>query len=127
MYMLFWVLQRIIISLILILCMHYIYIFLKTNLTTPKTKDLVNQPREQYKEIYEKININKHGSSPNNSEKNVDNSQDKTSVMKDELKSYLKDLKHSNNNSTMSTNSTLPTNITSHDINSRGDSNFSTY
>ncbi len=126
--MLFWVLQRIIISLILILCMHYIYIFLKTNLTTPKTKDLVNQPREQYKEIYEKININKHMDSPNNSEKNVENSHDKMSVMKDELKNYLKDLKHSNKNSMLPSNhSTLSNNITSHDINSRGDSNFSAY
>ena len=56
MYMIFWVLQRIIISIVLILCTHYIFIFLKTNLTVPKTRDLVNQPREKYKEIYEKIN-----------------------------------------------------------------------
>ena len=79
MYMIFWVLQRIIISIVLILCAHYIFIFLKTNLTVPKTRDLVNQPREKYKEIYEKINKdNKKTTS------DADNGK-----MKDELKNYL--------------------------------------
>ncbi len=85
MYMIFWILQRIIISLVLILCAHYIFIFLKTNLTTPKTRDLVNQPREQYKEMYEKINNNEKYEPPKD-----DNS------MKNELKNYLKNLKQSN-------------------------------
>ena len=84
MYMIFWILQRIIVSLVLILCAHYIFIFLKTNLTTPKTKDLVNQPREKYKEMYEKINVV-------NEQKSKD-----THSMKNELKNYLKDLKKSN-------------------------------
>ena len=83
MYMIFWILQRIIVSLVLILCAHYIFIFLKTNLTTPKTKDLVNQPREKYKEMYEKINVVNEKSNDNHS-------------MKNELKNYLKDLKKSN-------------------------------
>ena len=85
MYMIFWILQRIIVSLVLILCAHYIFIFLKTNLTTPKTRDLVNQPREKYKEMYEKINKIQ--------EKEVEVS---SNSMKDELKNYLKDLKKSN-------------------------------
>jgi len=85
MYMIFWILQRIIVSLVLILCAHYIFIFLKTNLTTPKTRDLVNQPREKYKEMYEKINKIQ--------EKEIEVS---SNSMKDELKNYLKDLKKSN-------------------------------
>lgn len=94
MYMIFWVLQRIIISIVLILCAHYIFIFLKTNLTVPKTRDLVNQPREKYKEIYEKINKdNKKTTS------DADNGK-----MKDELKNYLKDLKKNADNSTSSSN-----------------------
>jgi len=98
MYMIFWILQRIIVSLILILCAHYIYIFLKTNLTTPKTRDLVNHPREKYKEMYEKIN-------------NVNDSTDTKTTdtqMKNELKNYLKDLKNtssSNDNTNGSDNS----------------------
>ena len=76
MYMIFWVLQRIIISIVLILCVHYIFIFLKTNLTVPKTRDLVNQPREKYKEIYEQINTNnKMSPSSTDSGSNADNSK----------------------------------------------------
>lgn len=108
MYMIFWILQRIIISLVLILCAHYIYIFLKNNLTTPKTRDLVNQPREKYKEMYEKINQNIYGSSSgnNNNSNNNNNNNGNSSInsnnnqtkMKNELKNYLKDLKKSNDN-----------------------------
>ena len=105
MYMIFWILQRIIISLVLILCAHYIYIFLKTNLTTPKTRDLVNLPREKYKEMYEKINKNIY-SSDSHYKGNSDNSGDANNInntsqskMKNELKNYLKDLKKSNDNS----------------------------
>jgi len=103
--MIFWILQRIIISLVLILCAHYIFIFLKTNLTTPKTRDLVNQPREKYKEMYEKINNNEKYSPPTDD-----------SSMKNELKNYLKDLKKSNSDNTIPTFE-----------NPTSDSNFSTY
>jgi ABC-type bacteriocin/lantibiotic exporter with double-glycine peptidase domain len=93
--MIFWILQRIIISLVLILCAHYIYIFLKNNLTTPKTRDLVNQPREKYKEMYEKINKSVYSNIVSDvSDVKTEQSQSK---MKNELKNYLKDLKKSNN------------------------------
>ena len=39
--MLFWIIQNIIISIILIMSIHYTYLYFKTNLTVPKTKDLV--------------------------------------------------------------------------------------
>jgi len=111
MYMIFWILQRIIISLVLILCAHYIYIFLKTNLTTPKTRDLVNLPREKYKEMYEKINKNIYPSD-SHIKGNGDNRDDGSNInnasqskMKNELKNYLKDLKKSNNNNSALNNS----------------------
>ena len=50
--MLLWIVQQIIISVVLIVTVHYIYIFFKNNLTVPKTKDLVKKPTEQYKKIY---------------------------------------------------------------------------
>ena len=106
MYMIFWILQRIIVSLVLILCAHYIFIFLKTNLTTPKTRDLVNQPREKYKEMYEKINKIQ--------EKEVKVS---SNSMKDELKNYLKDLKKSN----------TPTENTVSFTSTQENSNYSSY
>ena len=54
--MLLWIVQQIIISVVLIVTVHYIYIFFKNNLTVPKTKDLVKKPTEQYKKIYSSIN-----------------------------------------------------------------------
>ena len=74
--MLFWIIQQTIISVVLIISIHYIYIFFKNNLTIPKTKDLVNRPTEQYKKIYNSLNKNK----------------EKSKEMKDELKNYLKTL-----------------------------------
>ena len=84
--MIFWIIQQTIISIILIISVHYIYIFFKNNLTVPKTKDLVNKPTEQYKKIYSSLNNNKED----------------TKEMKNELKNYLKTLsskKNQNNKS----------------------------
>ena len=80
--MLFWIIQQTIISIVLIISVHYIYIFFKNNLTIPKTKDLVNKPTEQYKQIYNSI------------KKNKENSQE----MKKELKNYLKTLQSKKKN-----------------------------
>ena len=74
--MLFWIIQQTIISVVLIISVHYIYIFFKNNLTIPKTKDLVNKPREQYKKIYSSLKKSKEDSKE----------------MKTELKNYLKTL-----------------------------------
>ena len=74
--MLFWIIQQTIISVVLIISVHYIYIFFKNNLTIPKTKDLVNKPTEQYKKIYSSLKKNKED----------------TKEMKNELKNYLKNL-----------------------------------
>lgn len=70
-----------IISLVLIILVHSLYNFLKTNLTIPKIKDLVNKPDIGYKEIYQTIQ------KQNNSGK--DNNDDN---MKNELKKYLQTL-----------------------------------
>ena len=80
--MFFWIIQQTIISIVLIISVHYIYIFFKNNLTVPKTKDLVNKPTEQYKKIYSSLNNNKEN----------------TKEMKNELKNYLKTLSSSKKN-----------------------------
>jgi hypothetical protein len=87
--MLFLIIKQTIISIILILVMHYIYDYFKNNLTIPKVKDLVNKPKEQYREIYESIKINIKRESNENTENN-DN-------MKSELKKYLKELSKTQN------------------------------
>jgi len=75
--MIFSIIQTTILSIILIALIHYIYIFLKENLTTPKIKDLVNKPMEQYNDIYNDLERVQENN-------NVD--------MKGELQNYLKTL-----------------------------------
>ena len=75
--MLLWVIKQVTMSLVLIAAIHYIYVFFKSNLTTPKVKDLVNKPKKQYEEIYRAMAGEKR--EPGNR-------------MKAELQSYLKGL-----------------------------------
>jgi len=102
--MLFWICQQIVLSIILILSLHYSYLFFKNNLTIPKTIDMIKKPVHQYKDIYSSIQKNKQ----------------KNETMKNELKSYLKNLSSKKNNET-----SKPVN----DIKSADnfDSNFSTF
>ena len=84
--MFFWILKQIVISLVLILLIHYLYFFFKTNLTEPKVKDLVNKPKKEYQEIYK--TIEKSEPMP----KSINAGQ-----MKSELKNYLKTLSNNEN------------------------------
>jgi hypothetical protein len=85
--MLPWIIQMSIISLVLIILVHYLFTFFKTNLTIPKVKDLVNKPQKQYDALFD--TMKETVIQPVNSEP-VDNSN-----MKDELKNYLKELSES--------------------------------
>ena len=79
------ILYTTVLSLVIIILLHHFFIYFKQNLTTPKIKDLVNQPIRQYNEIYDTINSNQ----PINSVKETsENSTD----MKMELKNYMKNL-----------------------------------
>jgi len=86
--MLFWIIQQTIISVVLIISVHYIYLFFKNNLTIPKTKDLVNKPTEQYKKIYSSLNKGKED----------------TKEHKKELKKYLKTLHSAKKNKPLTSN-----------------------
>ena len=46
-----WALQWTIISLILIMLVHYLYSFFINTLTVPKVRDLINKPTERYNKI----------------------------------------------------------------------------
>ena len=74
--MIFPAIQAAILSLLFIAIIHTIYIFLKDNLTTPKIKDLVNKPTEQYGEIY----------------KSMKNTKSNEKDMKVELQNYFAEL-----------------------------------
>ena len=84
-----WTLQWTIISLILIMLVHYLYSFFINTLTVPKVRDLINKPTERYNEIlsHEPIKSNKTDTQPA-----VD-----TSEMQAELRDFLSNIKKGGN------------------------------
>ena len=83
--MIFWILQQIIISTILIASIHYIIVYLKKNLTVPKTKDLVKKPVSDYKKMFETSNNNNNNTSED---------------MKNELKKHIQGILSKNKEDT---------------------------
>jgi hypothetical protein len=59
----FWFIQNIVFSISLIVIIHYLYLYFKSTLTTPKVKDLINCPKLKYNSLFETINrkINHEG------------------------------------------------------------------
>jgi hypothetical protein len=84
--MLWFVIQQLLLSLILIAIVHYIYEFFKNNLTEPKIKDLVNKPKVKYEQIYKNVSSNIQPES--------------SSDMKVELQNYIQELSKDNKNDT---------------------------
>ena len=76
-----WLLQNVIISIIIIILIHYLFNYLKDTYTTKKTKDLVKTQTEKYKTILDEM-INKKNDSDENLFNNSEN-------MQNELDSYL--------------------------------------
>ena len=76
--MIFWLAKSVILSLLLISIIHYLYIFLKDNLTQPKIKDLIHHPKKEYEDILNLINNN-------DSSYNVDESTENTTTKIDNL------------------------------------------
>ena len=54
--MFIWIIQMSIMSLVIIILLHNIYIYLKSNLTRPTITDYVTKPSEKYHELYNMIN-----------------------------------------------------------------------
>ena len=103
--MFYLILKWTLISLILIILVHYLYSFFKTTLTVPKIKDLVNRPAGAYKEIYEtieKVKVNEREKLKENNENNINSFSNSVikneDNMKDELKSFLNSLSSSDAN-----------------------------
>jgi type II secretory pathway component PulC len=95
--MLSWIFQMSVISLILIILVHYLFTFFKTNLTIPKVKDLVNKPQEQYEMLFNTIKSNSIAKNSIGSDKqsNEGTRAINNTEMKNELKNYLKELSNS--------------------------------
>ena len=117
--MLFWSMKITIISIILIFLVHYLLIFFKTNLTTPKIKDLVNAPTQKYDAIFNAMNHNVSSEQTNSQyislEERIPSTTQQQPIhpdpidMKNELKQFMK--KQFKENSTLDTisNSTSST------------------
>ncbi len=107
--MLIWIVKQIVISLLIIVLAHSIYVFLQSNLTTPKIRDLVDKPIKQYSEIYNNIDSktnNKNDEVNDLSIKNkIINNEDKSNNvnMKHELQEYLNELSKQVTNNKVST------------------------
>jgi hypothetical protein len=94
--MLAWSIQVSIISIVFIFLVHHLFTFLKTTLTVPKIKDLVNSPNQKYQNIFNTLSHNTSFNNETNSNPNSYTSIDllpsetEGDNMKNELKSFLK-------------------------------------
>jgi hypothetical protein len=82
--MIAWVIQISIISFLFIFLVHHLITFLKSTLTIPKIKDLVDSPSQKYKNIYDQLSNN------SNKAQTKEKVQLPESSMKRDLKSFLK-------------------------------------
>jgi uncharacterized protein YpuA (DUF1002 family) len=91
-------------SIIVIFILHYLFEFFKKNLTSPKIKDLIIKPKNEYENIYKIINTdishNTTDSESNNipDTSNMSNSNIDSTLIKNELKNFFNDLNKTNNN-----------------------------
>lgn len=91
------ILQIIVISVLIIILTHYFFVFLKSNLTLPKLKDLLDNPRERYENMYRVIDNEKEASIKDTIFE--ENTSGTTSIndlpeqnMKNELKNFLNEM-----------------------------------
>lgn len=82
-----------IISVLVIIVLHYLYNYLKKSMTTPEVKDLINKPTRKYNKVYEILN-----EKPSIQEKEQ---------MKMELKSFMK-TETSDNQNDKANNTSVP-------------------
>lgn len=74
------IILSIIISLIIILILHNLFIFFKNNLTVPKIKDFIEKPSKDYEDIYKIINTANNTTNNTTNNNNSINNNDTTSL-----------------------------------------------
>ena len=89
-FMIAWILQISIISFLFIFLVHHLITFLKSTLTIPKIKDLVDSPSQKYKNIYAQLSNNSNKFRDVDIEEQVKVKAVADSSMKQDLKSFLK-------------------------------------
>jgi len=106
--MLIWTIQAAVISITFIFLIHHLFGFLKSTLTVPKIKDLVNSPTQKYEDMFSILNSGRSSFLPadsilpsislsNDNPYNVSSSSSlaaatnsSSNSMKNELKNFLK-------------------------------------
>jgi hypothetical protein len=87
--MFFGIIKWVLISLILILLIHYLYYYLKNTLTVPKVRDLIYKPQMQYNELLKYSEIGEQDKKENKEEED-NNNEDKKYLEEDEMSAELK-------------------------------------
>jgi len=101
----FWFVQVVIVSIVIIFLLHNLYIFFKETLTVPKMKDMVKRPQQKYESLFRELEelkrdhintSNTNGSTVNvsNASANMSNASANMSndAMKNELKRYIMEM-----------------------------------
>lgn len=85
----FWFIQIVIVSFVIIFILHNLYSFFKETLTVPKMKDLVRRPQQKYDTLFRELQTQsmQHSESKSGNDDNSTND-----AMKNELKRYLMEL-----------------------------------
>ena len=102
--MFLFIIKNIIISVFLIILVHFSYNYLKRTFTTPKIKDLVVKPRKQYNKMYGFIEKNKdvNNVTDTNNVTDVNDLPDVNHVsMENELKKYIEEINTKNTKNTV--------------------------
>ena len=104
--MLYWSLQITIMSIVLIFLVHHLINYFKSTLTVPKIKDLVNSPNQKYENMYSIILQEKSSSTTDVDYTDINLlPKPNVEVMKNELKSFLKEQLNANANNNLTKSS----------------------
>ena len=90
--MFFGIIKWVLISLILILLIHYLYYYLKNTLTVPKVRDLIYKPQMQYNELLKYSEIVEEEDKKENKEEENNKKYLEEDEMSAELKKYVEEL-----------------------------------
>ena len=92
----FWVIQVMIVSFVIIFILHNLYFFFKETLTIPKMKDMVKRPQQRYDTLFRELRMHNEEHSNNAADTTASaaaSARDgNADAMKNELKRYLMEL-----------------------------------
>ena len=93
--MLLWTFWWIIVSLLVIMLIHYLYVYMKNTLTITIVEDTATKNKQRYDDMLAPVHLENTASNAINDtfDKNISNTNENDNSMKDELQAFLNDLK----------------------------------